>query len=133
MTVPGPDEFYDVSGYFLPQEGRGLPLLRAAGIFALASFAEGIPVVLMESVSMEIPCIAACINGIPELIRDSSEGLLVPPSESGALAAAIARLRDDAALRESWAKPAGPHSKAYNLHSSADHLAGVFRRRQGKD
>jgi colanic acid/amylovoran biosynthesis glycosyltransferase len=82
---------------------------------------------------MEIPCIAACINGIPELIRDSSEGLLVPPSESGALAAAIARLRNDAALRESWAKPAGPHSKAYNLHSSADHLAGVFRRRQGKD
>jgi glycosyltransferase involved in cell wall biosynthesis len=73
---------------------------EAADVFALASFAEGIPVVFMETVSMEIPCIATCINGIPELIHDGSEGLLVPHSDSSALAAAIARLRDDAALRE---------------------------------
>jgi colanic acid/amylovoran biosynthesis glycosyltransferase len=78
--------------------------------------------------------IATCINGIPELIRDGSEGLLVPPSDSGALAAAIARLRDDAALRESLGKAGrGRIRKAYNLYNSADHLAGVFRRRLDTD
>lgn len=63
---------------------------------------------LMEAISMGIPRIATCINGIPELIRDGSEGLLVPPSDAGALAAAIARLRDDAPRYASrWAKSAG--------------------------
>lgn len=83
---------------------------------------------LMEAISMEIPCIATCINGIPELIRDGSEGLLVPPSDAGALAAAIARLRDNAALRDSLGKAGrGRIRKAYNL----DNSAGVLWRRLG--
>jgi hypothetical protein len=58
----------------------------------------------MEAMSMEIPCIAACINGIPELIRDGARASSSLPRISGALGAAIARLRDDAALRESLGK-----------------------------
>jgi hypothetical protein len=44
--------------------------LSEADIFALASFAEGIPIVLMEAMAMEIPCVTTRITGIPELIRD---------------------------------------------------------------
>jgi len=101
-----------------------------ADIFALASFAEGIPVVLMEAMAMEIPCVASSINGIPELIQDGVEGLLVPPSDIEGLARALARLMDDPALRESLGKAGRQRVLAsYELSKSADHLADVFRRR----
>jgi glycosyltransferase involved in cell wall biosynthesis len=101
---------------------------EAADVFALASFAEGIPVVLMEAMSMEIPCIATRINGIPELIRDGIDGFLVAPSDSDAMAAAIARLMDDAALRDSFGKAGRLRIQdAYDLGKSADNLAGIFR------
>ena len=74
-------------------------LYRQAHVFALASFAEGIPVVLMEAMAMEIPCVTTWITGIPELIRNGIDGLLVAPSDELALAAAIARLMDDPDLR----------------------------------
>ncbi len=70
-----------------------------ADVFALASFAEGIPVVLMEAMAMEIPCVATWITGIPELIRNEVDGLLVPPGNDEALAAALARLMDEPELR----------------------------------
>src|SRR5208283_4829474 len=73
-------------------------LYAKADIFAMASFAEGIPVVLMEAMAMEIPCVATWITGIPELIRDSIDGLLVAPSDVDGLASAIARLMDDGQL-----------------------------------
>jgi colanic acid/amylovoran biosynthesis glycosyltransferase len=73
--------------------------LMHADIFVLASFAEGLPVALMEAMAMEIPCVSTFVAGIPELIRDGQEGLLVPPSSEAALAAALERLLSDADLR----------------------------------
>jgi len=49
----------------------------AADAFCLPSFAEGLPVVLMEAMAMELPCVTTQIAGIPELIRDGVDGLLV--------------------------------------------------------
>ncbi len=77
-----------------------LDLYRAADLFALASFAEGIPVVLMEAMALTLPCVATTITGIPELIRHEVEGILVPPSDVEALASAIRRLETDAPLRQ---------------------------------
>jgi glycosyltransferase involved in cell wall biosynthesis len=70
-----------------------------ADVFALPSFAEGIPVVLMEAMAMEIPCVATRITGIPELICDGEDGLLVTPADTEDLAAALARLASDPGLR----------------------------------
>lgn len=67
--------------------------------FVLASFAEGLPGVLMEAMAMEIPCISTWITGVPELIRDGVDGLLTPPSDPAAMAQAVARLMDDPDLR----------------------------------
>lgn len=71
-----------------------------ADIFVLPSFAEGLPVVLMEAMSMEIPCIASAINGIPELIKDGHNGLLVAPSDSEGLCKALELMMTDAGLRK---------------------------------
>ena len=102
----------------------------AADCFAMASFAEGIPVVLMEAMSMEIPVIATGINGIPELIRDNVDGLLVPPSDVQGMAAAMARLMDDGGLRERMGKAGRVKVQAeYELSASADRLLDIFQRR----
>jgi colanic acid/amylovoran biosynthesis glycosyltransferase len=77
--------------------------LSHADIFVLSSFAEGLPVALMEAMAMEIPCISTFVAGIPELIRDGLDGLLVPASSEQALSAALERLISDAELRRRFA------------------------------
>jgi glycosyltransferase involved in cell wall biosynthesis len=57
----------------------------------------------MEAMAMEVPCVSTYVAGIPELIRDGLDGLLVPPSSHHALAAALERLIGDANLRRSLA------------------------------
>jgi glycosyltransferase involved in cell wall biosynthesis len=107
-------------------------LYRSADAFVLASFAEGIPVVLMEAMAMEIPCVTTWITGIPELIRDSVDGLLTPPSDERALAGAIARLMDDAGLRERLGRSGRQRViERYNLRPNVDRLAEVFEARLG--
>jgi glycosyltransferase involved in cell wall biosynthesis len=61
---------------------------------------DGLPTVLLEAMSRGIPVIATDALGIPELIEDGRNGLLVPPDDPGALADAILRLRSDASLAE---------------------------------
>ena len=60
---------------------------------------EGIPVVLMEAMSSGLPVVASRISGIPELVQDDVNGLLAPPGDAPALAAALRRLADDPELR----------------------------------
>lgn len=101
---------------------------QQADIFALPSFAEGIPVVLMEAMAMEIPCVTTRITGIPELIRDGVDGLLVTPSSEEELAAAIGRLMDDPGLRERLGKSARRRIlEEYDLRKNVEQLAGILR------
>jgi len=82
-----------------------LELLREADIFVLASRIardgdrDGLPNVLMEAQSQRVACIASRMAAIPELVRDGETGLLVPPGDPAALAAAIERLVRDPVLR----------------------------------
>jgi len=74
-------------------------VLRRVNLFVLPSFAEGIPVALMEAMALGIPCISTYVAGIPELIQDGVDGLLVPAGNGEALCAAIAQLVRDESLR----------------------------------
>lgn len=55
----------------------------------LPSFAEGLPVVIMESLALGRPVIATWVAGVPELVRDGSTGWLVPTGDAASLAEAI--------------------------------------------
>jgi glycosyltransferase involved in cell wall biosynthesis len=83
---------------FTPQD-KLETLYRQADIFALPSFAEGVPGVLMEAMALAIPCVSTWVAGIPELIRSGIDGLLVPPSDTEAFADAIRQLVTDPDLR----------------------------------
>jgi glycosyltransferase involved in cell wall biosynthesis len=106
-----------------------LTLYRETDIFALASFAEGIPTVLMEAMAMEIPCVATRVSGVPELIRDGVDGLLVTPSNPGELAEAISRLMDDRHLRRRLGEQARLQiQERYDLKRNTAAQAETFQR-----
>lgn len=102
---------------------------RSATVFAMASFAEGIPVVLMEAMSMEIPVLATRIMGIPELIEDGASGVLVPPADPDALAGGLERLLRDAELRRRLG-PAGRKKVLadFDLRANCAALEKIFRK-----
>ncbi|MEW1958803.1 glycosyltransferase [Kineococcus sp. NPDC059986] len=71
-----------------------------ADVFCLPSYEEGVPVVLMEAMSSELPVVTTRIAGIPELV-DNESGTLVEAGDASAVAAALARYASDPELRES--------------------------------
>lgn len=92
---------------------RGLPNLEFAGfvnnvadwmasfdVFILPSNREGIGAVLLDAMSVGRPVIASRVAGLPEIVHDGENGLLVEPRRPDQLREAILRLHDDAALRE---------------------------------
>jgi len=109
---------------------RVVDFYDSSDAFVLSSFLEGIPVVLMEAMAMELPCVATWITGIPEIIEKDVEGLLVPPASASAIADAVGRLMEDpegarrfgiAARRKVLAK--------YHLGRNVERLAQEFRAR----
>ncbi|HTU44555.1 MAG TPA: glycosyltransferase family 4 protein [Bryobacteraceae bacterium] len=100
-----------------------------ADVFALASFTEGLPIALMEAMAMQIPCVASCITGIPELIRDGVTGLLFSPGNIDDLTRALRILIGDPALRQRIGEAARLHvTQHYNLHVNVARLGEVFGR-----
>ncbi len=82
----------------VPQE-QVSAYLHAADVFALASTYEGFSHVLLEALAAEAPVVVTAVGGNPEVIRSGDTGLLVPPSDPEALAAALRRLLEEPELR----------------------------------
>jgi glycosyltransferase involved in cell wall biosynthesis len=98
-----------------------------ADIFVLASLAEGIPVVLMESMSSGVPCISTPVNGIPELIAHERTGLLATPGDVDSLTVQLRRLILEPELRRSLA--AAAHAKVladFDLNRNIVQLSSIF-------
>lgn len=72
---------------------------EALDVFVLSSLREGLPNVLLEAMALELPVIATRIAGIPRLIDDGNNGLLIAPDDVNALERALVRLLGDADLR----------------------------------
>jgi glycosyltransferase involved in cell wall biosynthesis len=104
-------------------------LLARSDVFVLASLAEGLPVALMEAMAHSLPCVAIRIAGIPELIRDRVDGLLVAPANRDALSAAVAQLVDNEDLRRSIGENARRRiADAFDLNTNSAALANLFNR-----
>lgn len=73
-------------------EARVRTELAAAHALVLPSFAEGLPVVIMEAMAAGRPVVSTYVAGIPELVSPGETGWLVPAGDAGALAAALAGL-----------------------------------------
>jgi glycosyltransferase involved in cell wall biosynthesis len=74
-------------------------LLARADVFALSSRSEGAPLSILEAMAAGLPVVSSRVGGVPELVADGETGLLVPPGDPAAMAAALGRLVADAGLR----------------------------------
>ena len=75
-------------------------LLAAADVFVLPSYNEGLPISLLEAMSWGVPVVSTTVGGIPELIRDGTDGFLIEAGDVPALTRSLVELAGDAALRE---------------------------------
>jgi glycosyltransferase involved in cell wall biosynthesis len=79
------------------------PLYEAMDLYVLSSLREGLPNVLLEAMALEVPVVATRIAGIPRLIADGENGLLLPAGDQAALAQAIRRAWESSKLRSNLA------------------------------
>jgi colanic acid/amylovoran biosynthesis glycosyltransferase len=104
--------------------------MLAARVLLLPSFAEGLPVVLMEALALGRPAITTYVAGIPELVEDGVSGWLIPAGSVDAMARAIRRaleapVADLARMGRAGALAAGAR---HDAHREAGRLAQLFRR-----
>ena len=108
-------------------EAQVSELLRRTDVFAMASFAEGVPVVLMEAMASGVPVVATHIAGIPELIEEGRSGFMVPPGDAPALAQRVGQLLDDVELRNRFAIEGRQKvEQEFNLRTECDRFHQIL-------
>jgi glycosyltransferase involved in cell wall biosynthesis len=106
---------------------QALALMKGSAFFVLASRAEGLPLVIVEAMACRKAVVATAVDGVPELVTENGTGLLVPPEDPEALAAAIGRLYADGELRERLATTAYQRAVAeFSWKAIADRYLDVY-------
>jgi colanic acid/amylovoran biosynthesis glycosyltransferase len=112
-------------GYQSQQQVRAL--LKQADVFVMSSFAEGLPVVLMEAMAAGVPVVATRIAGIPELVSDEESGLIVLPGDANAITKAVGRLLEDPDLRNRLAAAGRAKvEREFNINVESRWLAKIL-------
>jgi glycosyltransferase involved in cell wall biosynthesis len=111
---------------FLGQRDDVLELMAGADVFVLASRHEGLPVVLMEATSVGLPIVATAVGGVPQVLDDEVDALLVPPGDPAALASAIERLASDPQLRARLARNARRKSSQFDMAAASRTIDDIY-------
>jgi glycosyltransferase involved in cell wall biosynthesis len=103
-------------------------IMAAADIFVLPSLFEGTPLTLIEAMWSGLPVVTTATAGMKDVVSDEQTGLLIPPADANALAAAIERLMQDAALRRALGTAAhGVATRDYTWDNAAATFASAYR------
>ncbi|MDH4229026.1 MAG: glycosyltransferase [Nitrospirota bacterium] len=97
-------------------------LMRRNHCLVLPSHNEGTPLCVMEALSSGIPVLASRVGGIPDLVRDGVDGLLVPPRDVSALSAALHRLASEEGLMKSMGDAARTTGERFSLERRRDQV-----------
>jgi L-malate glycosyltransferase len=113
--------------HFLGHRDDALRLLAAADIFVLASHQEGLPVALMEAGSVGAAIAATAVGGVPQMVTDNVNGLVVPPGSPMLLADALERLIEDPELRARLGRQAMADSARYDIARASAEIEDIYR------
>ncbi len=109
-----------------PQKRRAF---AAASVFALPSYTEGLPVALLEAMGARLPVVATDVGGIPSVVTQHANGLLVKPGDIGALADALATVLGDPLLRERMGRQSRERIvRDFSAHKVVGQLEALYRR-----
>jgi len=117
---------------FLGLRSDALELMAGADLFVLPSHQEGMPVALMEAMSLGLPVVASRIGGVPDIVDSGIEGILVPPGDAAALAGALEELAADVGRRQAMGRAASARSAEFDVARSARTIESVYRRVLGR-
>ena len=141
LTIAGPGApAEEVMRFFGPQLAANIevrPVIASGSmqglyaehdIFVFPSLMEGLPSVLLEAMASGMPVITAETCGMPDVVTNNFNGLLVPPADDVALEKAIARLAESEELRAGLGRAAQESMKRYRWSSAAEELEDLFLR-----
>jgi glycosyltransferase involved in cell wall biosynthesis len=102
--------------------------LRRASVFALPSHQEGVPIALLEAMSHSLPVLTTPVGGIPEVIENDRNGVMVTPGDVDAIEAGLEKLLGSSAERERLGAAArATIAEHYSLESTIERLAALYR------
>ncbi len=107
-------------------------LLKTFDIFVLASKAEGMGTSVLDAQSLGLPVVACRAGGIPEIVSDRETGLLVPPGDPPALAAALLDLARDPDLRAALGARAKKTVQQHDVSRTVDAHLELYRSLAGR-
>jgi glycosyltransferase involved in cell wall biosynthesis len=102
-------------------------LLPAFDVFALSSRNEGLPISLLEAMAAGVPCVATSVGGVPEVVTDREEGLLVPPEDAVGLAEALCRLLGTPKMRKAAGARAARTARRFDITQAVGRTEDVYR------
>ena len=116
----------DVS--FLGPRSDVYDLMAAFDVFVLSSLHEGIPMAILEAMAVGVPIVASRVGGIPEILEDGVEGLLVRSQDPASLAGAIGKVaRSPAAGVESSRAARIRVERDFSILSSAAQMRDMYQ------
>ena len=110
----------------------GCDLVVAPSVPAASGDQDGLPVALLEAMSAGCPVVASRIAGIDEAVVDGETGLLVPPGDAPALAAALIRLLGDPELRDRLGAAASARADDYSVATLGRRYTELLLRLAGR-
>ena len=103
--------------------------LAEASIFVLPSYAEGMPMALLEAMAAEVPVIASAVGGVPQVLRGGADGVLVHPGDIEQLAGAMSELLEDESRAAALARTARERIEAdFSLEGALEALTRLYAR-----
>jgi glycosyltransferase involved in cell wall biosynthesis len=111
---------------FLGYRPDAVRVMSAFDVFCLPSHHEGLPIALMEALALGLPVVATNVGGVPELVTDGKEAVLVPPAQPARLAEALIALALDPARRAEMAGAARARSETLDAPRAVREIEAVY-------
>ena len=103
-----------------------LRLARGLDVFVLPSEFEGLPIALIEAMSLGRPVVVTGAGGNAEVVRSDTDGLVVPAGDPHALAGAVIKMLSDAGLRERLGRAARLRAADFDIHRAVERVETVY-------